>query len=156
MLNGIFFTAREIVKNETVPAKHLKINDGHSCFFILTKKFCFDNLTAKEEVHMIKIPLHRPISGIDMPSFSCKSFKNVCSAHVTIHYRLASKKTVQTLNCELLFSVTFWSISSYLASLSTGLSSFDSTFFWSSAFSSSISSGLASVSSRFKCYSAGD
>ena len=117
MLNGIFFTAREIVKNETVPAKHLKIKDGHSSFFMLVKKFCFDNLTAKEEVAMIKIPLHRPISGIDMPSLSCKSFKNVCSAHVVIHYRLASKKTVQTLNFALLFSVNFSSYSSSFASL---------------------------------------
>ena len=120
MLNGMFFTAREIVKNETVPAKHLKINDGHSSFFMLVKKFCFDNLTANEEVSMINIPLHRPISGIDMPSLSCKSFRNVCSALVVIHYRLASKKTVHTLNCALLFSVTFSSKSSFLASLLAG------------------------------------
>ena len=119
MLNGIFFTAREIVKKETVPAKHLKIRDGHSSFLMLVKKCCFDALTAKEEVIMIKIPLHRPISGIDMPSFSCKSFKNVCKAHVVIHYRLASKKTVQTLNFALLFSVTFSSKSSILALLSS-------------------------------------
>ena len=118
MLNGMFFTAREIVKNETVPAKHLKIRDGHSYFFTLVKKCYFDALTANEEVTMINIPLHKPISGIDMPSLSCKSFKNVCSAHVTIHYRLASKNTVQTLNYELLLSVTF---SSELSSLASSL-----------------------------------
>ena len=105
MLSGMFFTASEIVKKETVPAKHLKIRDGHSTFFIPVKKFYFDTLTAIEDVSMIKIPLHRPISGIDMPSLSCKSFKNACSAHVVIHYRLASMKTQHMLNYALLFSV---------------------------------------------------
>ena len=126
MLNGIFFTAREIVKNETVPAKHLKIKDGHSAFFTLVKKCYFDDLTAIEENTMMKIPLHRPISGIDMPSFSCKSFKNACSAHVVMHYKLASMKTVHTLNYELLLPDFLSSIAGYSIYDSSYLSSFNS------------------------------
>ncbi len=61
-------------------------------------------MTTIEETITIKKLLNRPISAAVTPSFTCRSFTKLCSAVVTIHWRLQRKNTQQTLSYAEVFS----------------------------------------------------